>query len=98
MKGEVKDLEGSDGRLLDCFNKSFGIIALTKITRYGLCDGLSTRAGGMGDSPTLHPNWLRSAPSPLYDGHWSLFSTQSNWSEHESYYYSSPSIAKTGNI
>jgi hypothetical protein len=54
--------------------------------------------GGMGDSPTLHPNWLRSAPSPQYKGHWSLFSTQSNWSEHESYYHSSPSIAKTGNI
>jgi hypothetical protein len=41
MKGEVKNLERSDGRLLDCINPAFGIIAVRKVARYGLCEGLS---------------------------------------------------------
>jgi hypothetical protein len=59
MKGEVKYLEGSDGRLLDRINQAFGINALRKATRYGLYDGLSNPGegdGGYSDTaPKLAP-------------------------------------------
>jgi hypothetical protein len=88
MKGEVKDLEGRDGRLLDCINPAFGIIVSGKLLVMGYVMGSQFREyGGFSDT----------APNPQYNGHGSLLPTQSTLSEHETY-HSSPSNAKTENM